>query len=66
MKEEFLLKMGDFKYVFYIWAIGLSVATIAFVAELLCYKHRARIRRNWVENCYGLKSSKGLIMSETN
>jgi hypothetical protein len=48
MKEEFLLKMGDFKYVFYIWAIGVSVATIAFVAELLCYKHRARIRKTWV------------------
>jgi Ligand-gated ion channel len=48
MKEEFLLKMGDFKYVFYIWAIGLSVASIAFVAELLCYKYRARIRRTWI------------------
>jgi hypothetical protein len=48
MKEEFLLKMGDFKYVFYIWAIGLSVATIAFVAELLCYKYRTRIRKTWV------------------
>jgi hypothetical protein len=47
MKEEFLLKMGDFKYVFYIWAIGMSVATIAFVAELLCYKYRVRIRKTW-------------------
>jgi hypothetical protein len=48
IKEDYLLKMGDLKYVFYIWGIGLSLATIAFIIELLCYKYRARIRKSWV------------------
>jgi hypothetical protein len=46
MKEEFLLKMGDFKYVFKMWGIGLFIASIVFVLELLCHRFQAyRIKR---------------------
>jgi hypothetical protein len=45
--ESDMLKMGDLKYVFYLWAIGIFVAIIAFMAELLCHKYRARIRQSW-------------------
>jgi hypothetical protein len=46
--EQYLLKMDDLKFVFYIWAIAISPTVIAFVTELLCYKYRARIRKSWI------------------
>jgi hypothetical protein len=48
IKEDYLLKMGDLKYVFYIWAIGLLLASIAFALELLCHKYHVYIRRMWI------------------
>lgn len=48
VKEEYLLKMDDLKYVFYIWGIGMLVASAAFGLELLCYKHRKYLRKTLI------------------
>jgi hypothetical protein len=48
IKEDYMLKMGDLKYVFYIGGCGLLLASIVFVLELLCHKYRAYIRRTWI------------------
>jgi hypothetical protein len=46
--DDEMLTLEEIKFVFYIWAIGLIPALVAFLVELLCHKYQAEIRRSWI------------------
>jgi hypothetical protein len=47
--EEDIIKIADLISVFHMWAIGVTVALVAFALEVLWEKSRAKMRQFWVE-----------------
>lgn len=47
-KDGNVLKMADLKYIFYVYMIGMFLATIEFGVEILWHKNRNKIKRSQV------------------